>query len=99
MLGPIFKAQGWKGRYMVRDIERLAAARGLFFSMPEVFPRSGLKAARLAITAQSAKGIAAFSRAVFSAQFAHVLNIAEHGVSTASFSGAMTDWIRHSTGL
>ena len=39
LLGPIFKAQGWttspfniypaKGRYMVRDIERLAAARGL----------------------------------------------------------------------
>ena len=40
LLGPIFKAQGWatspfnvypaKGRYMVRDIERIAAARETF---------------------------------------------------------------------
>ena len=44
LLGPIFAGQGWttspfniypaKGRYMVRDIERLAQARGVAFRMP-----------------------------------------------------------------
>ena len=42
LLGPIFGAQGWttspfniypaKGRYMIRDMERLTAARGLSFA-------------------------------------------------------------------
>ncbi len=59
LLGPIFQAQGWqtspfnlypnKGRYMVRDIERIAQARGLTFKLAKVFPQNGLKAARLAM--------------------------------------------------
>jgi 2-hydroxychromene-2-carboxylate isomerase len=80
LLGPIFKAHGWttspfnlypaKGRYMVRDISRIAAARGLPFQMPETFPANGLKAARLAIAAQTFGAQAAFSRAVYEAAFA-----------------------------
>ncbi len=52
LLGPIFKAQNWdtspfnvypaKGRYMVRDIERIAEARGLAFRLPDPFPQNGL---------------------------------------------------------
>ena len=48
LLGPIFKAQNWdtspfnlypaKGRYMVRDIERIAQARGLGVSVARAFP-------------------------------------------------------------
>ena len=59
LLGPIFKAQNWdtspfnlhpaKGRYMVRDIERIAKARGLVFRLPNPFPQNGLLAARLAL--------------------------------------------------
>jgi 2-hydroxychromene-2-carboxylate isomerase len=59
LLGPIFKAQGWdtspfnlypaKGRYMVRDLERLATDRGLTFALPAVFPQNSLRAARLAL--------------------------------------------------
>ena len=59
LLGPIFAAQGWtpspfnlypaKGRNMVRDIERLAAARGLRFVLPAKFPQNSLMAARLAL--------------------------------------------------
>jgi 2-hydroxychromene-2-carboxylate isomerase len=80
LLGPIFKANGWttspfnlypaKGRYMVRDIARIAAARGLSFRMPETFPANGIKAARLAIAAQRLSATQAFTRAVFEAQFA-----------------------------
>ena len=58
LLGPIFKAQGWtsspfnlypvKGQYMVRDITRIAADRGIPFVMPEPFPAHSLLAVRIA---------------------------------------------------
>lgn len=79
LLGPIFKAQGWdtspfnvypaKGRYMVRDIERIATARGLVFRMPETFPANGLEAARIALVGEAAGWCPDFTRAVFAAQF------------------------------
>jgi len=90
LLGPIFKAQGWdtspfniypaKGRYMVRDIERIAAARGLKFRMPEPFPANGLKAARLASAGMDEGWVAPFSKAVFEAQFAQGKDIASEAV-------------------
>ena len=77
LLGPIFKAQGWntspfnlypaKGRYMVRDIARLAAARGIAFRLPEPFPSNTLTAARLALIGMGEGWVAPFSRAVFEA--------------------------------
>jgi 2-hydroxychromene-2-carboxylate isomerase len=86
LLGPIFKAQGWatspfnvypaKGRYMVRDVGRLAAARGLSFRLPEPFPANSLKAARLALVGSEAGWVAPFSRAVFTAEFAEGRDIA-----------------------
>lgn len=92
LLGPIFKSQGWetspfnlypaKGRYMVRDITRTAAARGLSFRMPPTFPANGLQAARLALAAKSEGAIAAFSRAVFGAAFKKGLDIADDAVLT-----------------
>ncbi len=79
LLGPIFKEQGWttspfnlypaKGRYMVRDIERVAQRRGLSFRLPAVFPANSLKAARIALVGEDDGWIAPFSRAVFAAQF------------------------------
>ena len=75
LLGPIFKAQGWdtspfnlypaKGRYMVRDLERLAAERGLRFALPAVFPQNSLRAARLALVGGDEGWIAPFTRAVY----------------------------------
>ena len=101
LLGPIFVSQGWttspfniypaKGRYMVRDIGRIAAARGLPFKMPETFPVKGLKAARLAIAAESFGGKAAFSRAVFNAQFATGLDVSNDGVLTACLTSSGLD--------
>lgn len=90
LLGPIFKAQGWdsspfnlypaKGRYMVRDIERIAAARGLAFKMPDPFPANGLKAARLASIGVEQGWVGPFTRAVFAAEFAHGADIANETV-------------------
>jgi 2-hydroxychromene-2-carboxylate isomerase len=90
LLGPIFKSQGWstspfniypaKGRYMVRDVSRIAASRGLKFQLPEPFPANSLKAARLALVGIEDGWVARFSRAVFEAEFAHGLDISSEGV-------------------
>lgn len=85
VLGPIFSAQGWntspfniypaKGKYMVREMERLTKQRGLPFSMPSPFPQNSLYAARLALIGHEEGWGAAFTRAVFTAQFAEGANI------------------------
>ena len=87
LLGPIFKAQGWdkspfklypdKGRYMWRDMERLAQAQGLAFVRPEPFPQHSLLAARAALTTVVAPRQAAFCKGVFEAEFAGGLAISE----------------------
>jgi 2-hydroxychromene-2-carboxylate isomerase len=82
LLGPIFAEQGWddspfnvypgKGRYMWRDMERLASAQGLPFAKPSRFPRNGVAASRVACVAQatSEPWLPGFVRAVFRANFA-----------------------------
>jgi 2-hydroxychromene-2-carboxylate isomerase len=90
VLGPIFHAQGWntspfnlypaKGRYMVRDMERLARERGLRFALPQGFPLNSLSAARLAIIGADEGWIAPYSRAVYAAEFADGANIADRQV-------------------
>src|SRR5580693_2581429 len=78
LLGPMFFAQGWrdspfniypaKGRYMWRDLERIAAARGLQFRRPSKFPRNSLLAARIALVGEG-HWTKDFSRAVYVANF------------------------------
>ena len=90
LLGPIFRAQGWetspfnlypaKGRYMVRDIERIATARGLVFRLPDPFPQNGLLAARLATVGAADGWIADFVRAVYRAEFAEGRDISDAAV-------------------
>lgn len=92
LLGPIFAAQGWatspfnlypaKGRYMVRDIERIAKARGRAFVMPEVFPANGLNAARIALCGEEPGWIADFTGRVYEAQFETRADIANLDVLT-----------------
>src|SRR4029077_9540866 len=79
LLGPIFKAQGWdtspfnlyeaKGRYMWRDMERLAAALELPFRRPDPFPQNSLLPARVALVGLTQGWGEDFSVAVYSAQF------------------------------
>jgi 2-hydroxychromene-2-carboxylate isomerase len=90
LLGPIFRAQGWndspfniypaKGRYMWRDLERVCAKHGLPLRRPTVFPRSGLLAARVACIASAEGWCGPFARAVYAANFAEDLDIADAGV-------------------
>jgi 2-hydroxychromene-2-carboxylate isomerase len=90
LLGPIFHAQGWdnspfnifptKGRYMVRDMERLAADRGLRFAMPRPFPQNSLMAARAALVGAEEGWVAPFTRAVYTAEFADGAQIADRAV-------------------
>lgn len=93
LLGPIFSAQGWatspfnlypaKGRYMVREMQRLTAQRGLPFQMPSPFPQNTLYAARLALIGHDEGWGPAFARAVFTAQFAEGANISDqHALAT-----------------
>lgn len=87
LLGPIFEAQGWttspfnlypaKGRYMIRDMMRLAKQRGVLFHTPTPFPQNGLIAARIALMGAADGWTPAFSKAVFKAQFADRAPIAE----------------------
>ncbi len=87
LLGPIFRRQGWstspfnlypaKGRYMVRDVARLAGERGLAFRMPDPFPQNGLLAARLTLAGHDEGWGTAFARAVFTAEFAQGQPIGE----------------------
>jgi 2-hydroxychromene-2-carboxylate isomerase len=94
MLGPIFKSQGWndspfnlqptKGRYMWRDMERLCARHDLAWKRPSLFPRNGLLAARIAIQIEDdAAQVAAFSKAVFQANFSEDRDISDPGLIAA----------------
>lgn len=90
LLGPIFQAQGWnnspfniypaKGRNMVRDMERLCDELGIGFRLPGPFPQNSLLAARLALAGLDEGWGEAFSRAVYSAEFADGLVISEPSV-------------------
>ena len=87
LLGPIFKAQGWetspfllqeaKCKYMWRDLARLCEDGGLPpFRQPKDFPVRSLLAARIAL-ALNAQDRPAFSRAVYTAEFAEGEDIAD----------------------
>jgi 2-hydroxychromene-2-carboxylate isomerase len=102
LLGPIFGAQGWndspfniypvKGAYMWRDLARICAKDGIALKLPPVrFPQNGLKAARIALV--MGDKIGAFSRAVYTANFAEQKDIADDAVLRAILaqSGADAD--------
>ena len=86
LLGPLFAEQGWrdspfnvypvKGHYMWRDMQRICDALGLPLRRPDPFPQNSLLAARVALTL-AGESRAAFSRAVFRAEFAEGRPIGE----------------------
>ena len=94
LLGPIFKAQGWnsspfniypaKGRYMFRDLERIAEERGFAFLRPEPFPQNSLLAARAALALEGTSAMAEFVKAVFVLQFADGQDISDPATIAAA---------------
>ncbi len=98
LLGPIFAEQGWntspftiypaKGRYMWRDMERLCAARALPFQRPDPFPQNSLTAARLAVAITSQDQRAAFTRAVYMAEFGEGRDISAASTLTDCLAAA-----------
>ena len=100
LLGPIFGVQGWrdspfniypaKGRYMWRDVARTCEAMGVPFRRPEPFPQGSLLAARVALTLQG-EARAAFSRAVFSAEFGRGESISDRALLAALLAACGAD--------
>ena len=93
LLGPVFLALGWndspfniyppKGRYMWRDLARLAHKYGLPLRLPSRFPRNGLLAARVALVGAREGWVEPFAKAVMTANFAEDREISEPTVITA----------------
>jgi 2-hydroxychromene-2-carboxylate isomerase len=109
LLGPIFAAQGWndspfniyeaKGRYMWRDLARICAQLELPVQKPSVFPRSGLRAARLALIGTEQAWCPAFVRAVYRANFAEDRDITSREVVAAILAPLVADpaeWLARS---
>jgi 2-hydroxychromene-2-carboxylate isomerase len=90
LLGPIFAQLGWrdspfnlypaKGSYMWRDVERLCELKRIAWRRPNVFPRNGLLAARVATALDAAEKLPAFVRSVYRANFSLDLDISEPSV-------------------
>ena len=88
LLGPIFAGQAADGspyqpmgeaerRYRWRDVERNCALHGLALRRPSRYPRNGLQAARVALLGADRSWGPAFTRAVYQANFARDLDIAD----------------------
>lgn len=101
LLGPIFNAQGWKdtpfrlypnkGIYMVRDMERLCADRGLPFKLSRLFPQNGLMAARLAMVGANEGWTPLFTRELFLRQFRDEAIISDKAVLADALTAAGQD--------
>jgi len=101
LLGPIFKAQGWntspfnlypaKGRNMIRDMQRIAADRGLPFVMPPSFPAMSLTAVRIAHAGETGGWTPRFTREAFTAEFGRGADISDVAVLTRILSGLGLD--------
>ena len=101
LLGPIFKAQGWdtspfnvypdKGRYMVRDLERLCDEQGLpKFKLPKTFPVHSILPSRVALCLKGEMR-AAFMRETYNAEFAHGADISDTKVIEKVLKGLGED--------
>lgn len=101
LLGPIFADQGWrdspfnlypaKGAYMWRDLERICQGKGVAWRRPNVFPRNGLLAARVATALDAAKQLPAFVRAVYRANFFDDVDISNPSVLKEILQGLSLD--------
>lgn len=101
-LGPLlFEQQGFrdspfnvvpvKGDYMWKDLARICQDEGLPLTHPSQFPRNTLLAARLAVVGLEHGWTPAFSRLVFTANFANDQDIADPDVLAPLITAAGGD--------
>lgn len=87
LLGPVFYAQGLldspfniypvKGANMWRDMERICLRKNIPLQRPDIFPAKSVLAAKIAMVGGNDGWIAAFSRAVYTANFAQNQDISD----------------------
>jgi len=87
LLGPVFSAQGWqdspfniypvKGANMWRDMTRICHRQNIPLQRPDIFPAKSILAAKVAMVGSIDGWISAYSRAVFTANFAQNLDISK----------------------
>ncbi len=87
LLGPVFAAQGLadspfniypiKGANMWRDMARICERENIPLQRPGIFPANSVLAAKLAMVGGVDGWIAGFSRAVYTANFAHNQDISK----------------------
>ncbi|MBL8548877.1 MAG: 2-hydroxychromene-2-carboxylate isomerase [Hyphomonadaceae bacterium] len=100
LLGPIFKNQGMntspfnlfpgRGRYMIRDMERICGALEIAFKLPDPFPQNSLLAARCA-TALAVEDRPAFVREAFTMAFGEGAQISEPDVMREALKRVVQD--------
>jgi 2-hydroxychromene-2-carboxylate isomerase len=101
LLGPIFQMQGWdtshfnlnpwRGKYMWRDLERLAHKYGLPWRRPTEFPSNTVLAARVAAAFADEPWMPAFIKAAFVANFHDDRDLNDEGVVSEILSQVGVD--------
>lgn len=101
LLSPVFKGQGWdtspfniypvKGRYMWRDVERLCEKYGIPFNKPSEFPRNGVLASRIAITAEEEGWCTEFSNLVYRLNFVEDKDISDENLIASALDSLGQD--------
>lgn len=80
LTAPPFVGHAEKERYVARDVARACSDAGVAWTPPTVMPRASLAALRAALACEAqGLSIAAFSRAVFDANFARDQDISDVG--------------------
>jgi 2-hydroxychromene-2-carboxylate isomerase len=80
-----------KGVYMWRDMARVCGELNLPLRSPSCFPRNGFLAARVVLADKRPGWASAFTKAVYSANFADDLEISDQAVVTSLITGLGAD--------
>ncbi|WP_421787237.1 2-hydroxychromene-2-carboxylate isomerase [Hyphobacterium sp.] len=99
ILGPIFAAQGWntspfnlypaKGKYMVRDLERICEKAGLPFRLdPDMnWPQFSIAAARIGLIGAREGWVEDFSKRLYALEFGDNLDISKEETLRQALDG------------
>jgi 2-hydroxychromene-2-carboxylate isomerase len=101
LVGPIFKAQGWpdapfnflpvKGRYMVRDLERICSGLNVPFRLPEPFPQNTVTATRLALIGHDEGWGIDFTRRAYLTEFGEGRDLGDRAVLSGILASLSLD--------